>query len=588
MIDSITIGNFKAFGDAQKLPLKPITLVFGANSSGKSSILHSLLLANEIVTQEETNFDVHYTHIGGGSVDLGGFRQYVNKRDTSKNVMFGFDIIPGDLSNSLAYLFEEFNKITIITEFGSIKKYNDEKYDETNHKSFKEFLKLLSYEIKADEISILKMSRKGEKLTLDYVNTDNRFTENIFEAVRMFTTSGRIIEHDQKTLSEALTTLIPRLHFEEKGLLPECILELEKFRDPRNEILPAQKDNRNEVLSNVLTNLFPFILNDLLKNLAGIINMNIKNISYLGPLRSYPERHFNLSKMKDTNWNAGGGFAWKVVAKDKKIRDKVNEWLGREKLKQKYEIRIMSLIEESKMTNRLPELLNERYYDLLKNIVAEDSQFNEIVIQSNIIAEELNLKEGGENTDTGVSETLKEWIAANSNIGTDAGDITKNLIASDEDIMKDVVLFDRSTNTYVSHRDVGIGISQVLPVLVSAIENKSKIITIEQPEIHLHPALQAELGDLFIDSALGENKNTFILETHSEHLILRILRRVRETADGTLKEGLTKIRPEDVQVVYVEPKDKGSVIVNLEVNEEGDFNDRWPNGFFDERAEELF
>ena len=51
---------------------------------------------------------------------------------------------------------------------------------------------------------------------------------------------------------------------------------------------------------------------------------------------------------------------------------------------------------------------------------------------------------------------------------------------------------------------------------------KKKTLLIEQPEIHLHPAHQAELGDMFIRSALGEQRNTILLETHSEHLMLSI------------------------------------------------------------------
>ena len=115
----------------------------------------------------------------------------------------------------------------------------------------------------------------------------------------------------------------------------------------------------------------------------------------------------------------------------------------------------------------------------------------------------------------------------------------------------ELVLLDKRTKTEVSHRDVGIGVSQVLPVLVMAYASSNRIIAIEQPEIHLHPALQAELGDVFIESALGENKNTFIIETHSEHLILRIMRRMRETAEGELKEG-SKVPPNDVCILYVD------------------------------------
>ena len=149
-------------------------------------------------------------------------------------------------------------------------------------------------------------------------------------------------------------------------------------------------------------------------------------------------------------------------------------------------------------------------------------------------------------------------------------------------------MVDKRTNTTVTHRDVGIGISQVLPVLVSAYASRKKIIAMEQPEIHLHPALQAELADVFIESAIGKNQNTFILETHSEHLILRILRRIRETAEQELEEGATPITPDQVAVLYVQPSEKGSEVIHIPVNEEGEFERPWPQGFFAERAKELF
>ena len=66
------------------------------------------------------------------------------------------------------------------------------------------------------------------------------------------------------------------------------------------------------------------------------------------------------------------------------------------------------------------------------------------------------------------------------------------------DVLADLVLVDQRNDTIVSHRDVGIGVSQVLPVLVYAYANSNKLITIEQPEIHLHPSLQAELADVLL------------------------------------------------------------------------------------------
>jgi predicted ATPase len=136
--------------------------------------------------------------------------------------------------------------------------------------------------------------------------------------------------------------------------------------------------------------------------------------------------------------------------------------------------------------------------------------------------------------------------------------------------------------------DVGIGISQVVPVIVSALGGPHRLVVIEQPELHLHPRIQARLGDLFISAIANPIGNHIILETHSEHLILRLLRRIRETADGELAEGVGALYPEDMSVVYISGGEGVAVAQQLRIDSTGEFVDRWPNGFFDERAQELF
>jgi predicted ATPase len=118
--------------------------------------------------------------------------------------------------------------------------------------------------------------------------------------------------------------------------------------------------------------------------------------------------------------------------------------------------------------------------------------------------------------------------------------------------------------------------------------SKGETILIEQPELHLHPAQQAELGDLFINAALGEQKNTIIIETHSEHLLLRLMRRMRETVNENLPKGMPPVSPDDVAILYVQPTQAGSVVRVLELDAEGQLLDPWPGGFFEEGFRERF
>ena len=111
------------------------------------------------------------------------------------------------------------------------------------------------------------------------------------------------------------------------------------------------------------------------------------------------------------------------------------------------------------------------------------------------------------------------------------------------------------------------------------------LTAIEQPELHIHPRVQVRLGDLFAKQA-GEGR-VFLLETHSEHLILRLLRRIAQTSRGEL-DGAPALRPDDVSVVYVRQVDREVQLTRLRVDATGEFVDRWPEGFFEEREDELF
>lgn len=137
--------------------------------------------------------------------------------------------------------------------------------------------------------------------------------------------------------------------------------------------------------------------------------------------------------------------------------------------------------------------------------------------------------------------------------------------------------------------DVGSGLGYILPVLnslYSADSAGSSICFIQQPELHLHPALQATLGDVFIEGSAAGNQ--LLIETHSEHLLLRVLKRIRQTHQLEKTSSDLKLNANDVCILYFYPSpDDTTKVKHLRISESGEFMDRWPGGFFPERGREL-
>ena len=122
-------------------------------------------------------------------------------------------------------------------------------------------------------------------------------------------------------------------------------------------------------------------------------------------------------------------------------------------------------------------------------------------------------------------------------------------------------------------KHVGVGVSQILPILVTCLlAPRDSIIILEQPELHLHPRVQSLLGDFFLSIAMS-NKQV-ILETHSEHILNRLRYRIASTPIG---EDFSKI----IKTYFVEQLGKNTIFRDVEVNQYGVIKD-WPRGFFDD------
>lgn len=600
MLTSIRVGNFKAFAEPQRIPLRPLTLIYGANSSGKSSILHSLILARH--AQETGNLDIHRTNVGGESVDLGGFRQFIHRHNSDLKVLLEWEVTSQSFSKRLAELLPGIKTATIGISIGlsgldkslidtvgdltpkQIVEFRIEEASEKNDQIELERLKgvLASAEDKLtiEEVARLKSQLRVEScwldidsnkfmstsirpaghLQVDMLAREHAATRFLIEnLVTANSTSDHIDTEEIDALGSPIDELIPRISFQVGRLFPLGLIDKGEAISSSRVVsfVTVKKETRFEDLRKVIELHLPLILDEILVGISGVVSNELSKLTYLGPLRTYPPRHVGFTEAHDPNWVPGGGAAWDIARRDSAIRQSVNEWLGDEKkLSTPYELRLKYLL--------TIESLRPKFMDLALRVA------------SKIYPAEMDEEEADRDLFGEVEAAVNEIPQSLEKLESLLSDV------------QELILFDKRTRTPVSHRDVGIGISQVLPVLVTCLASSDKILAMEQPEIHLHPALQAELGDVFIESALGERKNTLLIETHSEHLILRILRRVRDTSEGELPQEFRPIKPEDIAVLYVSPGKDGCKVVEIPIKPDGEFAEAWPNGFFPERAKELF
>lgn len=546
MINTIYLGNFKAFAETQRISIRPLTLIFGPNRAGKSSLIHSLVFARH--ASQTGNLDASRICMDGESIDLGGFRQYIHRRDLASQLEWGATLNVATLKDSLAKLLigqsEVSVKITIALIVDSSRS-SVRRHDNLLHEITPV---VTSYQMSTDQQLILRMNRLCDgRMHLDYVEYKHPIFADMLNSIAHAASETLTLANNSK-VDAVIKQIMPQLSATIEKLLPQGLSGFGSLLDmprPLAEELPLK--NYSKEFTDVIRSFFLWrTLDELIGGITDALTSELNNLSYFGSMRSYFFRNHALafSQQHKINRLPSDNDIWQVLLNKADVRQAVNAWLGApNRLDTPYELIVRELIS-----------LNDLHTPIFQRV--EESSKNE------------RLKMVAESKPFYATNKIKEKVLSPS--------------------LNELILYDRRSNTSVHPSDIGMGLSQLLPLLVSAFESEKKLIAIEQPEIHLHPALQAEIGDLFIQSALGERQNTFILETHSEHLILRIMRRMRNTANDELPEGLPPVTPDDVAILYVQPHGPSSIVREIELSEDGQLLDPWPGGFFEEGFRERF
>ena len=559
MLTSLEIENFKGVAARQRIDFSPLTLLFGANSAGKSSILQALLYLYEVI--EGGSADVDRTELGGSVLELGGFARLVHRHETERSIVLRAEFAtPGGL--------ERFGRDLTDFPFPDL----DDEVESAWLELTIGFRTTAAFRGPLVEQAVIGVNgdsdplvwleagaslREGEPLharvnlghpilatqdgdqlaLLAHAPADvTEVWEGIAlpqsvlpEAPREAGGCDNVDSRDYLHVGDGRSVLVfavarswfsalPPLH-ESVRIIPFADIEEGRahLADLLRQATPEARSQARELseaidahvrASEQVRTFLEMVVLGTTSQLASFLRESI----YVGPLRALPPRGFLYERAGRISSWADGLAAWELLLSDRlNLVEQANLWLRRLKA------------------------------------------------GSQIVVQQL------------------------SDRSSDAEDVT----AGHVDTTVRRLLLETSAGALVLPSEVGAGISQMIPVIVAALSNDAGLMLVEQPEIHVHPAVQVGLGDLFLEGSTTDGRRRIcLIETHSEHLLLRVMRRMRETAEGKLPDGVRPVGPTDVSVVFVERDGERSILRRMPLNERGELVKAWPGGFFEEGLSE--
>ena len=538
-LTTLTLANFKAFKDEQQIPIRPITLLYGQNSAGKSSIIDALLLMHHFATDgipdlrskgvffDQVSFDFNVT---GSPVRLGTFDEFAHGKDFAGGFLLGCTWGQGEDATRMKFGFEAEGLASFVQGHG------DGPW---------------LYRLASPIVRSL-----NPLYDQDYGNVEINRAHPLF---------GKAIS---EAILEAKTVL---RDYREKN--PDADATKAFPEGPTEDALETA-DSREHIGS--------FVRSEYAKLHLGLASFPPQPIA--------PLFHPNLIEIETGELCPG-------IGHDTAIEGSFGSYLNA-RLGQLTSDCALAQLEGTRFIDRT------RISFALKNIAYCGPQRESIDLDTLFPPRS---QEGHFSIGGGADVNIRGWVLDDPAVSyvnrwleaRQAGSAqfaikTRKIEISEAQTALKVDLVDVKRGIPVGLHEVGSGIGQVVPVLLAAAAYRDHLICIKQPELHLHPAWQADIADAFVRFAgrangdKGEGSNTaFLIETHSEHLLLRLMRRIRESTKGQLKEGEVPLRPKDVAVLYVENLGTHSIVREMPLNENGELVRDWPGGFFEEGLREV-
>jgi len=595
---TLYLKNYKLFNNLTNIKLKKINLFYGYNSSGKSSILESISLMKESIINPSEG-----TLATKGELQIPTFREIITDGNLEKNLSIGFRSKKAPIAIIKNFKWQN-NRVNLISLTMHDVNFSDEEIPSDKNI-------IIRINFKKDEIAkfdnvmnvmgrVMRNMLVGKEGTIkgsgetlvgkiDFINHSSSFLKDLnkifgdenFLRVLSFQLIDSLNKPNKSLLNKLYERFeIPKFYQNFDNNL--ILLQNEYFLSNNKEDFEKEVSFKDE-LTQFKIKMFKksvFQSNISQENILYLINLIISSKEEKVVDFFIEEYKTNVTCIAEATLIYGMNLFGEAAPTG---LDCINSWIRN----------YPEAIGEHNVTyeRHLKEQLKN--FMLPTNVLElEDQSANKNLINYIPISverpkpEPIYIYSGSNPSDVGFDasnlpdllykdlklvKNADKWL---KKLGFNFGLDIKRLSNSD---FFEIRFFDLSRNKgkkkiSFSFKDIGTGLSSLIPIVINSVLLKSKILAIQEPERSLHPSYQIELMDLFCET-LKTNKNEYLIETHSELLILRLMQLIKNKT----------ISSEDVSINYISKDENGAKINNLKIDSDGNFVDEWPDGFFDER-----